>query len=248
MAKEKKVSIKYYINTTIAPIKSEGIELFPLYARITYDRKTTRFKVVDIEGHQMLLDPKKAKISELVNDLYSIENLIQYEVDLLGDKFEIKGISKRIEHIYTEPLVEHIRGLRSFIDFMTYSKEKNWTPLENIYDPNLLYYIGKYDTPNLFDSLPDDVKENLVLETLLWQFAGENQDNFLKLYTFHWITGNLKEKFSSYISSYKPMRTDGVYKGRPLNILDDYSFDNQHIEKYIRLIDEAINKRIKWLS
>ena len=105
MAKEKKVSVKFFLNKDVKPSLYDDVKLYPVYVRVTYNRKNTKFKAAidqatlwireEFEDHY-LLDEKNRKSFEEIEQ--ALIDIVGYEAERLGDKFTLKGIGQRLEY------------------------------------------------------------------------------------------------------------------------------------------------------
>jgi len=115
MAKEKKISLKYYINNRVKPMVINGEDCFPLYVQISYNRKTTQVKVTKPYRLEdaIYLNPAKFDSDEKIenalailnedNPYYNlkiIEKLIRHEIRLAGEDYTLKGFGNRVDDIY----------------------------------------------------------------------------------------------------------------------------------------------------
>jgi len=104
---KKKVTINYFLNDELNPVvyydrDSNKLELYPLYIRIIYNRKTTRFRFypnVHIEKNSDIhVFFRERNIAFLLEDKKRlIEKLIRYESELLNEKFTLKGLGDRLK-------------------------------------------------------------------------------------------------------------------------------------------------------
>ena len=113
MARQKKISIKFYLNKNLKGrvlTDDLGNKSYPLYIRVTYDRKNTTFKYVTpfAQGGTSVSEIFEDDINDFqkfpIHKLYVdfLEKIIRQEIKKRGDKFSIKGINDRLLLHYTE--------------------------------------------------------------------------------------------------------------------------------------------------
>ena len=125
MEKRGKINIKFYANTELKPFILGDVELFPLYVRVGYRRKNTKFKFMpelfvqdeltdNIDSWITLMTNDKFDLRKEINLTYNIiEGIIRYEEEKLGDDFKLKGLGDRIK-IYKVSLIRTLEdGLTS---------------------------------------------------------------------------------------------------------------------------------------
>lgn len=94
-----KIGVRFFLNKKveqgIAPVDKK-LSKYPIYVQVTYNRKNTQFRVeldfVTEEEFNASLDH-----IDLFEIRHTIEKVIEYEVLTKGDKFQLKGLGKRIE-------------------------------------------------------------------------------------------------------------------------------------------------------
>lgn len=111
---DKKITIKYFLNEDVNPSiyyieANKRLALYPVYVRVTYNRKSTKFKFVPSihieKGRDVEEFFKEKDISKFIlrsNDL--IHRVITYEIGMFGDKFSLNGFGIRF-NFFTEYLM-----------------------------------------------------------------------------------------------------------------------------------------------
>ncbi len=104
MVKEKKITIKHFLNKKVKPKEALGAGYFPIYTHITYDRKTTTvnlFPEINKKGitkadFEYIFESESGEIYSILSKLSNnIKLIINHELSLVGKDFQLKGISKR---------------------------------------------------------------------------------------------------------------------------------------------------------
>ena len=106
--KEKKISIKYVLNTKVKPeLSSNGTEEYPVYIQVIFNRSMTQFPAKDIESSNVYYPISLDKFDILyknksVSSKKKIEDIIKYESKIVGlEKYSLKGLAKRISKFYS---------------------------------------------------------------------------------------------------------------------------------------------------
>ena len=104
ITKHKKITIKFFLNKKIIEaITEDDKPLHPLYIQVTYNRKNMQLRS---KYGMEYLDMKELKdrgkgICEWEEKV--LRKIIRYEINRLGEKFELKGLSKKYE-VYASSL------------------------------------------------------------------------------------------------------------------------------------------------
>lgn len=102
MGVEKKVTVKPFLNQLVKGriVKFDEGELYPLYFRVTYNRKTTRFPAGN-NWFPLSMEKHLDSSEDINRALKGVENIAKYEIDRVAD-FEIKGIGDKVKS-YVSP-------------------------------------------------------------------------------------------------------------------------------------------------
>lgn len=118
MAKSKKITIKFFLNKTIKPIKEKNALTYPLYMLLTYNRRSTMLKChygkyyKDMESIEKTHYPGFLAFEERI-----VKKTIEYEISRQGARFDIKGIGHEYE--------KYCLGIDLLLE--NYMKSKLWT-------------------------------------------------------------------------------------------------------------------------
>lgn len=101
MIKDKKLTIKFFLNKRLKPRIWKNEVYYPLYVSIIYDKKNTSFKYKDLWRNLGLwfkeekdIEKKDKEILEMYE--FVVRSIINFELDLYGDKFKLNRIGKKI--------------------------------------------------------------------------------------------------------------------------------------------------------
>jgi hypothetical protein len=140
MPKEKKITVVFFLNKDVKPrLSASGQEkLYPIYCRVTYDRKNTKFKFgagwtpASFEG-DLFQDPdKKAFLVRVEN---AIEDIVRYEEEAFGENFTLKKLGERFD-VYQKVVLFLLEGqLSEQLDkyageYLVYNEFMEWQQLE----------------------------------------------------------------------------------------------------------------------
>lgn len=251
--KTKKVTIRYVRRT-----KDEDS---PLYCQITYDRKSTRFKVGNDNG-QYSTDKEEW-----------IKRLIQYEAERVGEGYHIKGIGDRIS-FYESPLLEYLSPvmenelLRRVQRVLTYSEYRDLIqglPSEGKIESDfyqwyyLVYYLWviKHDFNYKLEEIIDEDLHKLFqayLAFILFENAqllnkpvkGFNfQQGVLKVSEWLLNREKVKNDFSAILHAYLKDGSGKKIVGAEKFFFDDilrhFSFEEKNIKFVINELDRAVD-------
>ena len=117
MGKEKKITVVYFLNKSVKPKIENNKTLYPLYLRITYNRVSTKVKVLGVNGNEVLLEEKydlleysdlevllKSSYNFFYCDPAMISKIIQKEISFFKDRFTLKGFGKTIGYYSFAPV------------------------------------------------------------------------------------------------------------------------------------------------
>lgn len=215
--KEKKISIKYYLNTKAKPVIDGKTKMYPLYLRITYDRQTTKIKVIPGGGElAVLIDEKKfndenplSSISKnLVYPLYcepdKIKSLIRKLNSNSSNDFSLKGFSDVLFHTRFAVLIDatdddsgiHFKNLiESQLQRKLSIPDKSIdTIVAKVLDleDGILFFIELF--PNIVEQAPSKVRINLLVGILLQLFESHMKGSG--------VNGNTIEPIDSRLTPY----------------------------------------------
>ncbi len=98
MVKSKKITIKFFLNKTVKPIKEKNSLTYSLYMLLTYNRRSTMLKChygkyyKDLESVEKIHYPGFLSFEERI-----VKKTIEHEISKQGAKFDIKGIGEQYE-------------------------------------------------------------------------------------------------------------------------------------------------------
>jgi len=115
MAREKKITIKYFLNTELNPSDEEGQDRYPLYVRITYDRSTTKVSfpitynfgyLTEKEFKKYVLQRQDKETKQELEDFErDLKKVIRFEARVQGEEYKVTGIKQRLDYYY-HPLLQ----------------------------------------------------------------------------------------------------------------------------------------------
>lgn len=195
MKKEKKISIKYYLNIEGKPTVKEGQEYYPLYMRVVYNRKVNKVKLLkegmapillrekDFEGtHEHLKDLPNSEFNKLYCEPEKIKELIRIEINNCRTEFNLRGLGDLLG-FYRFCRVPSILGWVTYEEKFDNYVEKQicdklkFTPQEarclisgltETYDPIALY---NRIIPGVYDNMPEELRIEWLSMALLQVFS-----------------------------------------------------------------------------
>lgn len=160
MAKKKKISVKF------VPIKAD--KGYSIYCRVTFNRKSTRFPLniqyqtnkkpieevqKDIDNYGLIEPIFPHKRESFIWKKQLIEEIVRYEVQKVGEKYSIIGLSDRIKPYLTKAL-DHLvfklyerlfKSLENTLTYRQYMDFKNRvSPIKGKYSFFSIFYHLNY--------------------------------------------------------------------------------------------------------
>lgn len=102
--KKYKLNITPFLNTQLEPLKSASGNLYPLYYRLVYQRKSTMIKSISGEYFKDIEDEKAQLV--ITEEVKEIEGLAQYLTDFFTQSMELSGFKEK--YIKAQELVKAI--------------------------------------------------------------------------------------------------------------------------------------------
>ena len=103
MKKEKKITIKFFLNRLLEPATGEkGKKFYPLYIQVTYNRKNMQFKS---KYGMYYADLKEVEPGLMQFEERILRKVITYESNLSSSDYDLKGLKHKYE-IYSTSILE----------------------------------------------------------------------------------------------------------------------------------------------
>jgi len=121
---QKTINITFYPNTALKPSTIEEQKFYPLYVRVGYNRKNTKFKFIPqlfvpeeyLNDFNKWLEVMSSEKDDLRGEIKLSENqiigLIRYEEEKLGNDFILKGLGNRLR-LYKIIILDKINDILS---------------------------------------------------------------------------------------------------------------------------------------
>jgi len=257
---KKKVSIKLYLNDKVKPHKVAGIEHYPVYVRVTYDRKNTMFKLADKDGGGVTISKNLQNIDEYLTlenffEKHSyfpdFQSLLAYELELVGeDNFQVKGFGDRVQNIYLQPVYSVLKLNDIFFDllngYLNEEKEirKIWNATANVYNPFRLYHMAKFDRPELYSTIPDVHKQVVSTAVLFWLFCEENPLKIEGLTAEKWITGDYQARFLTFANSQIKDKPEAITDYKQQDFFDDFTPPFSNSDNHLNVINLRLKQAV----
>jgi hypothetical protein len=232
----KKISFKIFLNKKL-PQEIEFIEegnsnksikhiSYPVYFIITFNRKTTQIKSTVVSTYAKLEDISSDDQKVLKFEENYFKKIIQYEYNLLGDKFSLSGIKKRFD-TYTLHLMNLIEEatFEKYFKVIVKSRSEFSRVLTNVIPDNIPFETQLKAT----EILIPDFHSKLT--------SGETE---------------LFEAFADFKNIYRKYKYD--YPETYPRIIDwldgslDEAIKHNNLEKHNDTINYLVDARIKYLN
>lgn len=255
--KEKKISIKYILNDRAKPKDKEGVESFPIYIQIVFNRQVSRFpySVVGKQDNYVTKKEFEEKYRErevIESDL--LEAVIRREVKLIGiSAFSLKGLPDRIPTYNLYVMMDVIYGyitirfndlLSDILSHRQYLLMEANCPLQESAFDNLefdvfeerAHYVQNLGI-DLKSLLPDSFKIEAIAVLIFTYFQFEVKPDLM---IPAWLKGDSRSEFSKFI---KETYDGRIEKSNPFLIPQGFKVDN--VDRLIDTVDKVIFSAIK---
>lgn len=260
MAKQKKIGIKYYLNKRLNPSKLGDGDHFPVYVRVIYNRESSQFYFPLLYGDGTLNEEKfesfftnrsNQKINKQIDRFDSlIIDIIRFESSKIGDKYKIKGLSKKISNYYGSIIPEFENHLKKCLESELSGNEKiSFSDIshEVLFFFEVYYLIEGVLNKDLKSELSDSLVNKIlayinllafsntfnfpVLEDNPWQFIDWVRDEKLK--------ANFKDfLFNQHVQSKEFPNKDK--DSRIQKLYNEYKCTEIQIPKCLKTIDLVV--------
>ena len=235
MKKPKKITVKPFLNDKLDPIEasihdSDGKvtkELqYPLYYMVIYNRNNTKFKSRVGFYYSRLEDVPKT-IIKFESD--TIEKILRYQISKLGEDVDLKGLGNAF-NILSENLFQCIeKYLKKKLKLAAMGADSYLSCMINFDDwrnPFSKYYEV---ATSLFGNISKYIKDDFKIEI-------DAYNNYYKIYS------KLEKQQSDFD---RPTIIDWLNDEHKNFILREMKNEKENI---IRLIENAVEKTIKWID
>ena len=255
MAKEKKIGIRYYLNTQLNPQVLKGEDHFPVYVRVVYNRLNTQFffpllykasYITAKEFQDFFVDRSNPEINKQIETFEDeLKKIVRFEFKIKGDSFHIRGIADKL-FVYHRSLVELIEKLLivELRGFATKAAGNNKVQ-DLIHDawhfPEMYYLIQNNLIPNLKENLPDKMKIRIAAFINYIAFRSQsNTENFVK--AIHWIDRSHQIEFKDFLLN---QDLEQVFKGErktspSIRLFHEYKVKPNEAPKCLAVMDQMV--------
>jgi hypothetical protein len=232
MTKSRKITVKFFLNQTVKPIKEGNSLTYPLYMLLTYNRRSTMLKChygkyyKDLKSIEKVHYPGFQLFEERI-----ITKTIQHEISRQGEKFDIKGIGQKYEKycvgidvLFENYMKERLKSFIIRLEPFEYSIPIDWqnkkVSFDTLFDmASKLYADIEKHTPKIFQ---DELEAYIV---------------FMKLYHSSFYQYNFPT-----IIEWLDKSSIEDYKAK-LGLI--YKKNEKRIKESIALIDRIVNSELE---
>lgn len=276
MIREKKIGFHYslYKAAKYADLNEKGETSYPLAINVTYNRKSTKFPYTpEFASKSYFTEQELAEgieDSSIVKRIeYIVEKVVRYESNIVGDKYQIKGIKDRIDNYtnYVHPILDSYivdKLKHSLGDFFSYNEfsKLNDVHSEALVSPEgtkmYLEDISLFWEYSLFDGINFTIKEKLselmiedlvafsLLQLYLDFYGYKVTDVGGDMMLLDWILiPSVKLRFKEFIKSNLLEKAAKV-----LSMKDDYfkefyqKFEDEILETDFSIIQNSITRML----
>lgn len=228
--KEKKITVKFFLNQAVEPVKGEGRKrYYPLYVQVTYNRKNMQFKAKYSEYYE---DLQEVKQSLLDFEERVIKRIVANEASKTKGEYDLKGLKKKYD-VYSTSILEALEYyLKPKLRLAVLKTGNELSKVLNFNDANatvdLLHKAANLLFKDFDSGLSDKLKEEL-----------KAYRHYEKLYRpvlsydfptlIDWLDGSHKEELEKKLGT--------TLKGKP-----------EIIKSIKALIDHSVREKLKELE
>ncbi len=269
MAKEKKITVKFY------PVLRKGnLGNYIIYCRITYDRKTAKFPIGAYFDLSENFEEAKIEFNSLIEDknytdfnnlkLY-LESVVRYEIHKYKNNFSIIGIGGRIKK-YNIPLSDYLVQEQYKIvseilkDTLTYNQYMQYyldtSKIDKVRDnyTYLLFYFEELKQEyniKLIEQIPNNsvfIDLLMVLFFVIFDTHISNQKrikNFSGLIKIgEWLSNqnDVKNKFNTFLNQYNCNKLFSQYSANIYWIKQELEIEDKEIKSLLPILAERIEE------
>ena len=183
----KKLTIVFFLNKDVKSRKAkvENILLYPLYVRVSYNRRNTKFAI----GNSWYAESVEEDLNDnevLITIKGIIEKIVAYEAKNIGDRYEIKGLGKRLGTYFSNLLNAMYLSLNNTLNkevgkTMAYIQFQEWNtlPLKQKVDEGVRFLKNK---------VSNNLSNHIILIYLLEEFAPQ-------MFVYAWLMNDDRNIF-----------------------------------------------------
>lgn len=212
MAKEKKISVKYFVNTKLKPRKINGFDCFPVYVMIGYNKNSYKFKLkidgnrdIYVKNEEGLSKMKYLKLEDkLANREKMIKKIIRYE-EGRNPFFSLVNFSKKLA-IYDLDIGDFLKnGINYFLDevaksTLSYKDFLKYSKIENVHD--------KIIKMQPFLSIEDEFHRNVIgfalFHSRFYIYTSIIKEKKITIYD--WLFNGFRNKVNNFFNQYEEVK------------------------------------------
>ena len=194
--KKPSFSLKHILNKNLNPLSSSKYEvkLYPIYNQLIYKRKNYLFKSIITTYYDDLESVNTKDRQRLDFEVEFLSSIIDYEINLKGDKFDVPGFADKYNHYRRSVVEEAERLLIGKVEHIIRSKRSKYEDVFNYkYAPGKLKLLLEAISSLMPELLDEKEIIKCKMAELFWK---EYNKTFLKKkdfgltlpVVFEWIT------------------------------------------------------------
>lgn len=249
MAKEKKVTVNFFLNKKVkrAPRldKESKVPAYPLYINVTFNRRNMQFKnfynftfesMETISPIDMSLIKFQEKLIKKIisHETNSLTNADDYDMRGLGDKYDIysRSISQAIDHYLKPKLIKEIRNTKSdLLGVLNLSQDP--ADVHSYTNPTSKLYNA---ANSLFEKFSENIDTKLYLELETYKKYMElfpDPDDFNFPTVVEWLDGSYKKTLNELLMKLYKRKPELMYS--LISLIENAMHENK---KQIKIISQ----------
>ncbi|MCI4650331.1 hypothetical protein [Phaeodactylibacter sp.] len=234
MAKEKKIGVKFFLNTRLKPKVFAGVKRYPVYSRVTFNRKNHQSPfefentfdglMSEVEFEKYIVEKSNPKIiSEIEQYEKEVKGIVRIWHKKFGDDFSLLGLSETHKEYKVTPLLFRVsfqvrEGIRDYVIDHRPDKFRDVFYAEDVFPTTPYFALSsffKYDEKTSFSDWPLILQYSVFSFVLLssylkmgFWFKDEHEAFDSKVKIIDWVCGETKIDFINYLTHKKYLKED----------------------------------------
>lgn len=206
MKKEKKITVRFYLNKQLEPVTGEKKKkYYPLYLYITYDRRNMQFR----SKYGLYYDSLKEVEPGLMDfEENSIRKIIAYESSFTSEPYELKGLRQRYD-VYAVSIQQAVEDyIKPKLRLAILKTNDELTAVLDFNQPQAtsgrLYAVAKKLFTRFEKSIPATLNELLdAYETISNISSNPPQNGYNFPTVIDWVAGDFPQELGAALTRLK---------------------------------------------
>lgn len=207
MSKTNKVTVRHYLNTKLKPVFEDSKEKYPIYVRLTHERKNLRFKSILCNKYYTDNDLLDIDIINKINIEIEIVNFIIRNYVNKSDDYDLVDVLEFLAgeiKYFTDMIILDRKIKENIVNYISKKTKLSIELLDEIINVQYIDTIKTIKTLDIEVFEDIQVKNKISFYKLLIEYY-ENHNNSFSVY--YWRHKDGKQDFIEYLNN-KKMKFD----------------------------------------